>query len=438
MPSCRAVAARSTSRLTAAEQDLAGLEELLPLEANLQAARQRVATTRRRAEQLEESSKQARAQWRAALRRLNLPEDMSPQAVKQLAEGTQQTMHSRRQLDIRREEYEARERELKTLVTRVNQLVEQVQLNYSSPDPQVQLQRLSAALAEQQTLFDRRQQLRQEDRQTRRQIRKLTQELQKSRAERRSIMAAAGARSEQELRQLLEKLAHRRGLQEELRDVSNQYTLALGKNCPLARVEQELVAHSEAELESLRSNLARQTDEVRQQLAHIHQRHGALEQQSHGLVADRRRPELLVQLGCVDQQLDEAVHRWRVLSVATRVLELVREIYETQRQPQTLQDASRYFAALTEGQYVRIWTPLTDMSLRVDLATGESLPLDVLSSGTREAVFLSLRLALVADFSRRGIVLPLILDDVLVNFDRLRAETPRRCCWTSPIAGIRS
>ncbi len=108
--------------------------------------------------------------------------------------------------------------------------------------------------------------------------------------------------------------------------------------------------------------------------------------------------------------------------MATRVLELVREIYETQRQPQTLQDASRYFTALTEGQYVRIWTPLTDMSLRVDLATGESLPLDVLSSGTREAVFLSLRLALVADFSRRGIVLPLILDDVLVNFDRLRAR----------------
>ncbi|MHB0958957.1 MAG: AAA family ATPase [Pirellulaceae bacterium] len=409
-------------RLAAAEQDLAGLEELLPLEANLQAARQRVVTTQRRAEQLEESLKESRTRWRAALRRLNLPEDMSPPAVKQLAEGTQQTLHSRRQLDIRREEYEARERELTTLITRLNQLVEQVQLNYSSPDPQVQLQRLAAALAEQQTLFDRRQQLRQEDRQTRRQARTLTHELKKARAERRSIMAAAGARNEQELRQLLERLAQRRALQAELRDVSNQFTLALGKNAPLARVEQELVAHCEAELEQMRSNLTRQTDEVRAQLAHIHQRRGALEQQSQGLVADRRRPELKLQLGCVDQQLDEAVHRWRVLSVATRVLELVREIYETQRQPQTLQDASRYFTALTEGQYVRIWTPLTDMSLRVDLATGESLPLDVLSSGTREAVFLSLRLALVADFSRRGIVLPLILDDVLVNFDRLRAR----------------
>ena len=37
-------------------------------------------------------------------------------------------------------------------------------------------------------------------------------------------------------------------------------------------------------------------------------------------------------------------------------------------------------------------------------------------------MFLSLRLALVADFARRGVELPLVLDDVLVNFDRHRAR----------------
>ncbi len=36
-------------------------------------------------------------------------------------------------------------------------------------------------------------------------------------------------------------------------------------------------------------------------------------------------------------------------------------------------------------------------------------------------MFLSLRLALVALFARRGAVLPMILDDVLVNFDGHRA-----------------
>jgi hypothetical protein len=46
--------------------------------------------------------------------------------------------------------------------------------------------------------------------------------------------------------------------------------------------------------------------------------------------------------------------------------------------------------------------------------------LEVLSTGTREAIFLSLRLALIAGYSRRGAKLPIILDDVLVNLDRKR------------------
>jgi outer membrane biosynthesis protein TonB len=48
--------------------------------------------------------------------------------------------------------------------------------------------------------------------------------------------------------------------------------------------------------------------------------------------------------------------------------------------------------------------------------------LDVLSQGTREAVFLSLRLALAAAYARRGALLPLVLDDVLVNLDVKRAK----------------
>jgi hypothetical protein len=48
--------------------------------------------------------------------------------------------------------------------------------------------------------------------------------------------------------------------------------------------------------------------------------------------------------------------------------------------------------------------------------------LEVLSQGTREAIFLSLRFALVATYARCGISLPLILDDVMANFDTRRAE----------------
>ena len=60
--------------------------------------------------------------------------------------------------------------------------------------------------------------------------------------------------------------------------------------------------------------------------------------------------------------------------------------------------------------------------LRVDDARGKTLTTEMLSSGTREQVFLSLRLALVTLYAQRGVNLPLVLDDVLVNFDETRAR----------------
>src|SRR6185369_17407718 len=70
----------------------------------------------------------------------------------------------------------------------------------------------------------------------------------------------------------------------------------------------------------------------------------------------------------------------------------------------------------------RVWMPLDRGGLLVENDRGESLSLDVLSRGTREAVFIGLRLALTGSFARRGATLPLVLDDVLVNFDAERVR----------------
>jgi hypothetical protein len=100
---------------------------------------------------------------------------------------------------------------------------------------------------------------------------------------------------------------------------------------------------------------------------------------------------------------------------------LIKEHYERHRQPETLKQASEYLAQLTVGRYRRVWTRWGENSLLVDDADGHTLSVEVLSRGTREQLFLSLRLALVGLFAKRGIELPMVLDDVLVNFDTDRA-----------------
>ena len=84
-------------------------------------------------------------------------------------------------------------------------------------------------------------------------------------------------------------------------------------------------------------------------------------------------------------------------------------------------EASSFLSQLTDGKYIRIWTPLGTNQLQIDSHDGKALPLEVLSRGTREAVFIALRLSLAAAYARRGVMLPLVLDDVLVNFDGERA-----------------
>ena len=71
---------------------------------------------------------------------------------------------------------------------------------------------------------------------------------------------------------------------------------------------------------------------------------------------------------------------------------------------------------------LRVWTPLGENTLLVDDAGGTSLAVEVLSRGTREQLYLALRLALVEVYSRRGVEMPLVLDDVLVNFDDGRSQ----------------
>ena len=92
------------------------------------------------------------------------------------------------------------------------------------------------------------------------------------------------------------------------------------------------------------------------------------------------------------------------------------------RQPAVLEEASLAFARVTAGAYERILQDEEGESLViVDRSTQRKRP-EELSRGAAEQLYLCLRLALAGEFARRTASLPLIMDDVLVNFDPERAR----------------
>jgi uncharacterized protein YhaN len=111
-----------------------------------------------------------------------------------------------------------------------------------------------------------------------------------------------------------------------------------------------------------------------------------------------------------------------VLALAARLLSLAQERYERERQPEVVKRAASAFARMTNGRYPRLTVPLGKDAIEVfDESSAASAP-DRLSRGTAEQLYLALRLGLVDQLGEVGAGLPVLMDDVLVNFspDRLR------------------
>ncbi|MEO8270252.1 MAG: hypothetical protein ABI557_11065 [Aureliella sp.] len=238
-----------------------------------------------------------------------------------------------------------------------------------------------------------------------------------------ALLAEIGCESEEQLHELLGIKEQHLQLTKQLTEFSERIVAVIGGSVPYETIARMLNNDGADELEKRWEQILQRTQQAEKRVEQLHLRQGELGQEMKSLAANNRLAESKLELTCIENQLRACAEHWQTLAVTTQLLDNVCEVYETERQPETLREASAFLNQLTDGKYQRIWTPLGKNQLRIDNATGQALPLEVLSRGTREAVFIALRLSLAAAYARRGVTLPLVLDDVLVNFDSVRAES---------------
>ncbi len=144
------------ARLAAAEQELAALEDLAPLDSRHAAARQDADATARRAAQAEEDLRAARRAWRNGLEQAGLPDNFSPRNVRLVARlaGRIRDMQSR--LTVLDEELGQRRRERDMLHSRVAQLVADCGVEVESQHPMEKVLELSEMLTSQEARIARR------------------------------------------------------------------------------------------------------------------------------------------------------------------------------------------------------------------------------------------------------------------------------------------
>jgi len=409
-------------RLQAAEQELAALEELTPLDTRRGAARQEAEAAQRHETECREQLLTARRQWRNALANAGLPNDLNPKQVQWITQNADRITDTRRRLAERREDLMRRERELEALKARITQLAADAGVALEGSDPAQQLQRLAEAAARQEAGAARRDALRTQVRRLRAARIKQEAAVSRNKHRRRSILLEAGANDEQEFRRNAAEYQRAATLQRDRDAITREIESVLTSQCSEDVIRKQLEGEYTVPLEARREELGRQSAVVERQLREWMEQRGRLSEQMETIANDRRLASKQLDLAIVEKRLADAVHRWQTLATTCKMLDVIRDTYEHERQPETLQEASGYMDRLTQGHYHRVWTPLGEHSLRVDDSEGRSLPVESLSRGTREQLFLSLRLALASSYAKRGAPLPLVLDDVLVNFDAERAK----------------
>ncbi len=409
-------------RLQTAESELAALEEIVPFDSRRQAAAQETQAASDRARQLKDELATARRRWNEAITMLGLPKGLSPKQVRQFAAGADKVVEIQQRLDRLREESQQRQRELDGLTSRIRQLASDAGLPSEGMSSQQQIKTLGEQLRQHESARQRRDAIRARLKQLRRKRARHDDTLQKLKSQRRRLLREIGAEDETEFRRRAAQLRQVADLRRDRAALARQIVSAVGSHCTEDDIAHILQHNPPDQLTSqcqqLRDRLNSSQAEVRARF----ERRGQVAEQLRLMAEDRQPAARRLRQAIVESRLEEAVQRWRSLAVTCRILQTVRTFYERDRQPETLQEASRYLQRMTEGRYVRVWTPLGEQVLRVDDQQGQSLAVEVLSQGAREQLFLCLRLALANSYNRRGVEMPLILDDVLVNFDTRRAR----------------
>lgn len=177
------------------------------------------------------------------------------------------------------------------------------------------------------------------------------------------------------------------------------------------RLELDLAAATQ-EHQEIQSQMA----EANKQLGLLQHQLSEVDQTSRAVVAQGK-------IEALQAQLSEHLDRLGPLLVAREMLDRAMSAFSEQNSGQLLTMISELLERMTGGRYVRVEHDLDEGGQLILVgADDERRTPSQLSTGTREQLYLAIRLAYIRHYCQTAEPLPVLMDDILVNFDDERQE----------------
>ncbi len=192
----------------------------------------------------------------------------------------------------------------------------------------------------------------------------------------------------------------------------------------LEELEAQLDDYQAEELKDALDTLALKISEQEQQRDQLNKEHGRLAEQLHQSETQSGAVDSSNEKHAILAQMSDKVQIYLRQRLAEHILKQYIERYRQQHQGPVLKRAGEYFATLSCHSFQGLgidYNAHDQAILMGQRKNNEFIAIEAMSDGTRDQLYLALRLASLEQHVRNAEPLPFILDDILINFDNERA-----------------
>ena len=184
----------------------------------------------------------------------------------------------------------------------------------------------------------------------------------------------------------------------------------------IAAADADVLPREIAEIQEEIEELERERTELSQEI-------GRLDKEREGMAGTSTASRVSQEMESVLAAIRDAVQDYARLVLAVSGIRGSLERYRRKNQGQVLTRAGEFFRKITLGSLHGLAADFdgSDRQVLVGLRNGSRVPVEAMSEGTCDQLFLALRLASLEQRLMEREPMPLILDDILVNFDDPRA-----------------
>jgi uncharacterized protein YhaN len=364
------------------------------------------------------------ATWAAAIEPLGLGAEALPSEVNQTVETLRRIFASRNDAEKIERRVAGLDRDLETFRHDVRALAAVLAPERASQPPDQTAVHLHSLLQEARRHHDRRETLLQRIERLERQVRDAEATRRAMEERLAGLYREAGCADDSGLEEAERRSAEVRGLKSRLADFEKQL---LGEGVDLEILEREAEGIDPDALPARIEQLDREIEASQRQLLDLRESLGdkarELKERTGGDASDRaaraaeRAEETLA-------RLRDGVDRYVRLRLASQLLRRQIDQYRKENQAPLLRRGGELFQALTLESFAGLQTDFdgTDEPVLVGVRPGgQKVRVEAMSEGTRDQLYLALRLATLEKYLAHSEPLPFVVDDILINFDDRRS-----------------